>query len=160
MYVLLRIFPVLLFLCFFNFFHKLFQILYLFTHKGRSKFVEVHTVSIRVFRHKSFFEHLRTFVVKKNYGTFLSVWFLLNSEEPKLKRIWGRKHRFFFRGSRGLQRVVVYLGRPIAPLYMSPNAWGGGGEICRGLSQWVQLYSPNKLWTFESIFHLCSDPVD
>ncbi len=29
--------------------------------------------------------------------------------------------------------------RPIAPLHMSPNAWGGGG--LRGLSQGVQLYT-------------------
>jgi hypothetical protein len=30
---------------------------------------------------------------------------------------------------RGSQRDVVYLGLPIAPSYMSPNAggWGGGG---------------------------------
>ncbi len=28
----------------------------------------------------------------------------------------------------GSQRDVVYLGRPIAPWYMSPNA-GGGGEV-------------------------------
>ncbi len=37
----------------------------------------------------------------------------------------------------GLHRDIVYLGWPIAPSYMSPNA-GGGGEL-RGLSQWVQL---------------------
>ncbi len=49
---------------------------------------------------------------------------------------------------------VVYLGWPIAPLYMSPNA-GGGGKL-RGLTQWVQLYkwSPNKLWRSNSIFNL------
>jgi hypothetical protein len=40
---------------------------------------------------------------------------------------------------RGLQRDVVYLGWPIAPSYISPNALGGG-EL-RGLSQWVQLYT-------------------
>ncbi len=34
------------------------------------------------------------------------------------------------------QRDVVYLGWPIAPSYMSPNAGEGGW---RGLSQWVQL---------------------
>jgi hypothetical protein len=34
---------------------------------------------------------------------------------------------------RGSQRDVVYLGRPIAPSYLSPFA-GGGGEL-RGLSQ-------------------------
>jgi hypothetical protein len=36
------------------------------------------------------------------------------------------------------QRDVFYLGWPIAPLYMSPNA---GGEGLLGLSQWVQLYT-------------------
>ncbi len=40
---------------------------------------------------------------------------------------------------RGLQRDVVYLGWPIAPSYMSPNA-GGWGEL-RGVSQWVHLYT-------------------
>jgi hypothetical protein len=43
-------------------------------------------------------------------------------------------------GCRGLQRDVVYLGWPIGPSYLSPNAGGGGGEF-RGLSQWVQLYT-------------------
>ncbi len=52
---------------------------------------------------------------------------------------FGRK--FLWRHSiRGLQRDVVYLGWPIAPSYMSPNAGGGGGEL-RGLSQLVQLYT-------------------
>ncbi len=37
----------------------------------------------------------------------------------------------------GSHRDVVYLGRPIAPSYMSPNA-GAVGWL-RGLSQWVQL---------------------
>jgi hypothetical protein len=40
---------------------------------------------------------------------------------------------------RGLQRDVVYLGWPIAPSYMSPNA-EGRGEL-QDLSQWVQLYT-------------------
>ncbi len=40
---------------------------------------------------------------------------------------------------RGLQRDVVYLGWPIALLYLSPNA--GGRGYLRGLSQWVQLYT-------------------
>ncbi len=30
--------------------------------------------------------------------------------------------------SRGLQRDYVYLGCPIAPSYMSPNAWVHGGS--------------------------------
>jgi hypothetical protein len=41
---------------------------------------------------------------------------------------------------RGLQRDVVYLGWPIAPSFMSPNA-GEGGCCLRGLSQWVQLHT-------------------
>ncbi len=44
---------------------------------------------------------------------------------------------------RGLQRHVVYLGWPIAPSYMSPNA-GGEGEL-RGFSQWVQLYTGSQI---------------
>jgi len=46
--------------------------------------------------------------------------------------------------ARGSQRDVVYLGWPISPSYMSPNA--GGGLRC--LSQWVKLctsWSSNKL---------------
>jgi hypothetical protein len=55
---------------------------------------------------------------------------------------------------RGLQRDVVYLGWPIAPSQMSPNAGG-----VRGLSQWVQVgtWSPNKLWRSNSIFNLWSE---
>ncbi len=42
----------------------------------------------------------------------------------------------------GLQRDVVYLGWPIAPSYMSPNAGGGGeGRDLQGLSPWAQLYT-------------------
>jgi hypothetical protein len=37
----------------------------------------------------------------------------------------------FFYYTRGLQRDVFYLGCPIAPSYMSPNAGGGvGGGSC------------------------------
>ncbi len=46
--------------------------------------------------------------------------------------------------SRGLQRDVVYIGWPIAPSYMSPNA--EGGWQLRGLSQWVQLCSVYITW--------------
>jgi hypothetical protein len=55
--------------------------------------------------------------------------------------------------SSGLQRDVVYLGWPIAPSYMSPNA--GGGEL-QGLSQWEQLYTGALInfWRSNSIFHL------
>ncbi len=56
--------------------------------------------------------------------------------------------------SRGSQRDVIYLGWPIEPSYMNPNAGEGGGGRLQGLSQWVQLYtwSPNKLWRSNSIF--------
>jgi hypothetical protein len=37
-------------------------------------------------------------------------------------------------GDRGLQRDVVYLGRPIAPSYTSPSAGDGGGGGVAGLS--------------------------
>ncbi len=50
------------------------------------------------------------------------------------------------------QRDVAYLGWPIAPSYMSPNAGGDG----TGLSRWLQLCtrSPNKLCRSNSIFNL------
>ncbi len=44
-----------------------------------------------------------------------------------------------FPAPRGFQRDVVYLGWPIAPTYMSPNA--GVGKELWVLSQWVQLYT-------------------
>jgi hypothetical protein len=43
----------------------------------------------------------------------------------------------------GYKLDVFYLGRPIAPSFLGPNA-GGGGEL-RGLSQWVQLYTGAQL---------------
>jgi hypothetical protein len=53
--------------------------------------------------------------------------------------------------SRLSQRDVVYLGWPIAPSYMSPNAGGGG---VAGLGQWVMCkWSPKKLWRSNSIFN-------
>ncbi len=60
--------------------------------------------------------------------------------------------------SRGLQRDVVYICWPIAPLIYEAQCGGKGG--LRGLSQWVQLctyhvtWSPNKLWRSTSIFNL------
>jgi len=62
---------------------------------------------------------------------------------------------FLRRLVRGLQRDVVYLGWPIAPSHVSPNA-GDGGRVLRGLSQWVQLctWGPNKLQRFNSKFNL------
>ncbi len=55
----------------------------------------------------------------------------------------------------GSQRAVVYLGWPIAPSYMSPNAEEGGWV--RGLSQGVRYSShrsPNKLWRYNSVLNL------
>jgi hypothetical protein len=51
-------------------------------------------------------------------------------------------------GKWGLQRVVVYLGWPIAPSNMSPNA-GERGEL-RCLNQWVQLYTRAQI-NFEDL---------
>ncbi len=51
----------------------------------------------------------------------------------------GQIKKSSYTGIRGLQRDVVYLGWPIVPSYMSPNA-GGGGEL-RCLSLWVQLHT-------------------
>jgi hypothetical protein len=50
---------------------------------------------------------------------------------------------------RGSQSDVVYIGCPIAPSYMSPDAEGGGS--C-GVS--ANEYCPNKLWRSNSIFNL------
>jgi hypothetical protein len=54
----------------------------------------------------------------------------------------------------GLQKDV-YLGWPIAPSYMSPNAGEGGAEDAgyQSMSTAVQR-SPNKLWRSNSIFNL------
>jgi hypothetical protein len=43
-----------------------------------------------------------------------------------------------------LQRDVVYLGWPVAPSYLSPNAGAGVGGL-RGLSQWVKLYTGTQI---------------
>ncbi len=71
----------------------------------------------------------------------------------------GVQHLYLYYNQEGIlsqrsQRDVDYLGWPIAPSYMSPNAGRGGGGL-RGLS-WVQLCtrSPNKLWRSNSIFNL------
>jgi hypothetical protein len=67
----------------------------------------------------------------------------------------------FFTG--GLQGDVVFLGWPIAPSYMSPNAGGGGRGELRGLSQRIQLYTGaqknsgdlNPYLTYDSLsYHL------
>ncbi len=66
--------------------------------------------------------------------------------------------RLCFCPLRGLQRDVVYLGWPIAPSYMSPNA-GEGGELRPAgpppMSSAVHR-SQNKLWRYNSIFNLCA----
>jgi hypothetical protein len=56
--------------------------------------------------------------------------------------------------SRGSQRDVVYLGWPIAPSYMSPNA--GRGRVAGFQPMSIQLctWSPNKLRRSNSIFNL------
>ncbi len=55
--------------------------------------------------------------------------------------------------SRGLQRDVVNLGRPIAPSYMSPNE--GGGDAGPQPMSTALHRSPNKLKRSNSIFNLC-----
>ncbi len=72
-------------------------------------------------------------------------------EQVKITTLWSCP--------RGAQRDVVYLGRPIAPSYISPNAGFGEGGL-RSLSQWVQLstWSRNKVWQSNSMFNLWSYP--
>jgi hypothetical protein len=64
--------------------------------------------------------------------------------------------------ARGLQRDVVYLGWPIAPSYMSPNAGGvGGGGIVGSQPMSTAVHrSPNKLWRSNSIFKWCGSGPD
>ncbi len=56
-----------------------------------------------------------------------------------------------------LQSDVVYLGSPIAPLYITLNAGGRGGVAgSQPMSTAVHRSgSPNKLWRSNSIFNLC-----
>ncbi len=44
-------------------------------------------------------------------------------------------------GCRGLQRDVTYLGRPIAPSYMSPNAGGESCGVSLSANEYRQLYT-------------------
>ncbi len=67
---------------------------------------------------------------------------------PTPSVIWAQKVKILRAHPRGLQKDVVYLGGPIAPTYMSPNA-GGGGKL-QGLSQWVQLYAGAQI-NFEDL---------
>ncbi len=53
---------------------------------------------------------------------------------------------------RGLQRDVVYLGWPIASLYMSPNAGGGGGVA--GSQSMSTAVNISPIWISNSIFNL------
>ncbi len=53
-----------------------------------------------------------------------------------------------------LQRDDVYLGWPIAPLYMSPNAGGGGGGAGSKPMSTAVHGSPNKLWRSNSVVNL------
>ncbi len=58
--------------------------------------------------------------------------------------------------SRGSQRDVVYLGRPmaIAPSFKSPNAGEGGCRVSANEYSQLCAWSPNKPWRFNSIFIL------
>ncbi len=58
--------------------------------------------------------------------------------------------------SRGLQRDVVYLGWPIAPLVFGPKCGGGGGGgVARSQPMTTAVHrSPNKLWRSNCIFNL------
>jgi hypothetical protein len=57
---------------------------------------------------------------------------------------------------KGSQRDVVYLGWPIAPSYMSPNAGGGGCVVSANQNSCVHhvTWSSNKLQRSNSIFNL------
>ncbi len=55
--------------------------------------------------------------------------------------------------ARGSKRDVVYLGKPIAPSYMSPNAGEGGVAFSQPMSTAVHRRQ-NKLWISKSIFNL------
>jgi hypothetical protein len=55
---------------------------------------------------------------------------------------------------RGLHRDVVYLGGPIAPSYMSPNAGGRGGVAGSKPMTTAVHRSQNKLWRSNCIFYL------
>jgi hypothetical protein len=58
---------------------------------------------------------------------------------------------FMTRSHQRLQKNVVYLGRPIAPSYISPNAGERGVAGSQPMSTAVHR-SPNKLWISNSIF--------
>ncbi len=63
-------------------------------------------------------------------------------------------------GPRRLPRDDLYLGWPIAPSYMSPNA-GVGGSCGVSANEYRTAVhrSPNKLWGSNSIFNLWYDPL-
>ncbi len=56
---------------------------------------------------------------------------------------------------RGSHKAVVYLGRPIVPPYLGPNA---GEEQWEVAGSWVMStavhWSPNKRWRSNSTFNL------
>ncbi len=53
--------------------------------------------------------------------------------------------------TRGSERDVVYLGGPIAPCYMSPNAGGGGGCGCQIMSTAAHMVPK---YTLEIYLHI------
>ncbi len=81
---------------------------------------------------------------------------LLKNLWTLLSRVVKKPSSHLWNVARGSHSDHVYLGWPVSPSYMSPNAGGWGERGLRGLSLWVQLYtrSPNKLWRSYSIFNL------
>ncbi len=89
------------------------------------------------------------------------------SEEPvciyllRQNPVFTSLHPFMSYHLRGFQRDFIYLCRPIAPSYTSPNAggWGGGGGCGVSANEYScahhVTWSPNKLWRSTSIFTLC-----
>ncbi len=71
---------------------------------------------------------------------------------------WSKSLALCLLCARGSQRDAVYLGWPIPPSYMSPNA---GGVVAGSQPTWVQLctWSPNKHWRSNSIFNLWLTPT-
>jgi hypothetical protein len=71
---------------------------------------------------------------------------------------WGSNDEIGSVYTRGLQRDVVYLGWPLAPSYMSPNAGEGlGGVAGVSANEYSCTHrSPKKLWRSNSVFKLWS----
>ncbi len=94
-------------------------------------------------------EYLREF--SKNFETVLLGYSgaggkLIDEKNQKRKISWHCPFKY-----KVMLRAVVYLGWPIAPSYMSPNAGGVGGVSANEHSV---HRSSNKLWRSNSIFNL------